>query len=680
MKGKFGDSGSDTSSGKGSKGRFNLLGGQGLAKSATSGELSQKKPVRNFVIPKKDKNPPLFGQEFVPKFQTVEQQPLLIIKRTPSKINLPKETKPKVALNTKMLDTKKYFGLQDSAKKPPKRAGIGPKAGETVTKEAAKSPVKGPRGQCLVKQQSLPETAGERLGVRKTSFNFEVEDEDLNDIDGYIEELLKNEKELEKPVDPDKFKHVSDEDQPKTKDEKVDSSIEDLLKALEVETGVKDTEAEIEQPREFISQFSGEAGTNKPEDKIEDLLSWIEDLDHDVRDTDRAKSFSDFKYKNLERVLKANDEDLKGRVVGKLPTRNLSFFEQHLSGRPLVERRRDTSDDSDSSDDKNVAGRARKLRRSLGGGLKRSKTESQLKRNEPRNSVDLDMGSKVDIKKMLKVFESNDGPQQGAAPKRNFSIKRTSLQGNESTGDKDTLKPNFALKRNSYGGRSGTPSGGEESSPKKSVAESSKQDIVRRSLTKSKPVQGVIKKFEQCERTSKPPSKALTRSKTEVGFGTSTHSSTLEETLRDLERFVQQTIESIGSKYDDVGNNKVENESIKVAESNATESNAANLEVSRGENENRLESKPDAAPANTGVVNSEGTEFKQNAPEVSSPNLHENISETIPEVQQNAEKVEDIPDDSWCAKVYSSTQFFLTPTEGDGNSSGKSGEGHLQKI
>ncbi|KAJ8927919.1 hypothetical protein NQ314_019549 [Rhamnusium bicolor] len=80
-----------------------------LSKSATAGALSSKKPLRNFVLPPKESRKS-FGAEFVPQFKSAEPEPLLIIKRTPSKISLPKEVgKPKVAVNPNVFDTKKIF-------------------------------------------------------------------------------------------------------------------------------------------------------------------------------------------------------------------------------------------------------------------------------------------------------------------------------------------------------------------------------------------------------------------------------------------------------------------------------------------------------------------------------------------------------------------------------------------
>lgn len=317
-----------------------------LTKSATASNITNQKVVRNFVIPKKEKRNS-FGNEFIPKFKSAEPEPLLIIKRTPSKITLPKEHKPKVAVNTTPLNVnKKYFG--DPQKNTPKL-----KRSETVA-SVPKAPIK--------KQQSLPETKEESEKV--ISFNFEPED---TDIDDYIENLLANEEELQKPIDSNKFKIDYKQE---SEEEHISSSIEDLFKALDKETNVDEPEL----------------SSAKPENKIEDLLQWMEELDHQTEDRKVYRSFSDVKYKNLEKVLKAPSRG--SSIVSKIPKNNLTYFERHLSGKGVP---------TEESDDENK-----------GFSLKRSKTDVHC--NKPRTSVDLDAVKKVDIKKMLQKFESMDEP------------------------------------------------------------------------------------------------------------------------------------------------------------------------------------------------------------------------------------------------------------------------------
>lgn len=357
-----------------------------LSKSATAGNIN--KPLRNFVIPSKEKRKS-FGTEFVPKFKTAEPEPLLIIKRTPSKISLPKETKPKVAVNTAVLDAKKYFGEPKNNSKK-KQSSL--KRSETVS-VVTKTP--------LLKQSSLPETTTEIKEVK--TFNFEPEDDDMNNIDNYIENLIANEDELQKPIDPKKYTvEENGED-----GEKVSSSIEDLLKALETETKVDDIEVDI-----------------KSDEKIDDLLNWMEDLEHQTPDRKIYRSYSDAKYKNLERSLKIPNRSAS--IVSKIPKNNLHFFEMHLQGKGIPR------DDSSSSDENLIK---RNGERSKSFMLKRSKTEVNFK---PRTSVDLDAVSNVDVRKVLQKFETNQennqtktSPKLGLAKRRSFAnTKSTSFNFN----------------------------------------------------------------------------------------------------------------------------------------------------------------------------------------------------------------------------------------------------------
>ncbi|KAJ8968602.1 hypothetical protein NQ317_004418 [Molorchus minor] len=456
-----------------------------LAKSATAGTLSAAKPLRNFVLPPKDSRKS-FGSEFVPKFQSPEPEPLLIIKRTPSKINLPKEVgKPRMAVNTSVLDTKKYFG--NTSKKPPiKKSPL----------QKSESMAKIPR-QPLIKQSSLPETSDEKKEVQ--TFNFEPEDSDHKNTDDYIENLIANEDELHKPIDPKMYSFCTESPE-KSDEEKVSSSIEDLLKALETETKVEDEVLE-----------------EKPDEKIEDLLSWMDGLDYDVKDKKVCRSFSDAKYKNLERVLKSPQRS--DSVVSKIPKNNLTFFERHLAGKP--------TENSDNSDDANKPKK---------GVLQRSKTEVNFSRSDrPRSSVDLDSIKKVDIKKMLQKFES------------------TEQVNSEKERSKSPVRP--LMKRNSFASfRSTSPSTSEST---------------RKFISRGKPVKNAISKFESEPKefkkpsykkeniTRKPPLDTAQKNKLE-------NQPSIEDTLRDLENFVEQTIQSIGNKYEPEKERKEDNWCVNI--------------------------------------------------------------------------------------------------------------------
>lgn len=345
-----------------------------LTKSATTGELLSHKPVRNFVLPPKEKRKS-FGTEFVPKFQVNEPEPLLIIKRTPSKLNLPKEIgKPKVALSTNLENAKKYFGTPTSVIKKPTEPKPILKRSETVANVPKKS---------LIKQVSLPNKTEEKK--TEVKFNFEPLD-DSNEIDSYIENLMANEEELMKPIDPTKYQ--TQEEREEKEDETISSSIEDLFKALKTET-----------------KAEGDPLIDKKiDEKIDDLLTWMEDLEHQSRDRKTYRSLSDAKYKNLERVLKVPKR--ADSVVSKLPKDNIEYFERHLAGKSV---------DKDEAP-KSFA-------------LARSKTDIYC--NKPRTSIDLDAVSNVDIKKVLMKFEKAESQEKDEnkdkiVPKRSFG-KRFSL-------------------------------------------------------------------------------------------------------------------------------------------------------------------------------------------------------------------------------------------------------------
>lgn len=338
-----------------------------LTKSVTTSSITATPVIkRNFVLPPKDRRKS-FGKEFVP---VVEAEPLLVIKRTPSKINLPPEIgKPKVQVKTNLESAKKYFGATS----------------------AAKPPINKPKKSPLIKQASLPEKNTAPLNIppkipikseeerRKSLFNFEPEESDLQDIDNYIESLMKNE-DQPPPKIPDRA------------EEKVSSSIEDLLKALEVETNVEENEmVEV-----------------KPEEKIEDLLSWIEELDHKAEETQITSSLRPDKYKNLESVLKKPEK--AENVIHKLCKDNISLFENHLLGK--------TQKSLDLDRDDGLEGYQ----------LSKSKTDVHCNK---RSSVDLDAVKKVDIKKVLQKFENNDNKEpEFKQPKRSIVVPKNIVKRN----------------------------------------------------------------------------------------------------------------------------------------------------------------------------------------------------------------------------------------------------------
>lgn len=466
-------------------------------------DSSSPKSKRNFVIPQKHNN---VTSEFVSKFPPPECQPLLIIRRTPSKISLPKEVgKPKTMVNTSVLDTAKYFGPKASKNKPP----IPLKRSETMSKEKPKSP--------LVKQTSLPETADEMKDIK--TFNFEPEDSDLNEIDNYIENLIANEDELHKPIDRNKYKM---NDSPViSEDEKYSSSIEDLLRALETETTVKTDE---------IVETQGE-------EKIDDLLTWIEGLEHQSEDKKLTRSFSDVKYKNLEKILKIPTKS--DAVISKIPKQNLTLFESHLLGKESL-----VQDESDSDHADIRIGSF---------GLKRSKTEISCTRSEKpsRSSVDLEATSKVNIKKMLQKFESTDEGQL--------------------TKERSKSPVKIAHKRNSFAAF-------KSFSIEKEPIPTSKSFIL-----KPKPIKNTIKIFENTNNIEKgkppkyrsvsaSPEKKISNARSLMHMPkTATHKVdnfekiVSEKAFSDLEKFVENTLKSIGNKYEQVikDNKTVEQQSNK---------------------------------------------------------------------------------------------------------------------
>lgn len=263
-----------------------------------------------------------FGKEFIPKVKLPEPSPLLIIKRTPSKINLPSEPgKPKVVIKPNAEVVKKYFGDTTVKSRPPK-------------------PIMKPTSKKEVKQPS-PEKKKTPPLDRRVSFSFEPEESDIKELDNYIENLIANEAELLNPSKP-KTPEVS------SSLESICSSLDDLLKALEMETNTND---EVET-----------------DEKITDLLDWMDDLQY------QEGSMGDTKYKKLEESLKKPQRTES--LVSKIPRNSITFFERQFLGKRVENY-----------------------------GLSRSKTDVYCNQKH-RSSVDLDAVSKVDVKKVLQKFEN----------------------------------------------------------------------------------------------------------------------------------------------------------------------------------------------------------------------------------------------------------------------------------
>lgn len=195
-----------------------------------------------------------------PDPQVQLDQPLLVIRRPPNKVNLPKEIKPKVAVNATKFDAKKYFGLLS---KPLSNKPIN-------NKLLSNKPLSEPRSNKPLSSQSLSNKPLSNL----RSFSFELKDTDLDEADLYLDQLLRNDQEDQKPSD-----------------DALSSSIEDLLQTLDAE------------PQKEVDQ------------KADELLKWIEELEHQNTHVEHRKP-------------------QKGSVR-KLSTDSRRFFENVLSPRAL---------------------------------------------------------------------------------------------------------------------------------------------------------------------------------------------------------------------------------------------------------------------------------------------------------------------------------------------------------
>lgn len=284
-------------------------------------------------------------------YQKPDNTPLLIIKRTPTKINLPKEpvvlNKPRIASAENIQNAKKYFG---NVSKPVRKT--------LITK--------------VEKPKAEPEVRTEKpklVETQRPSFEFEPKPEDHDTVDDYIESLLAKEDQLQVPIVIPIAEVI--EEEPEKEAVALTESIEDLLKALEVETGLAD-EPEAPPP---------------DSEKIDELLHWMSELDHQPKENRLFRSYSDVKHKNLDRQLKIPQRS--ETVVNKI--KNKAFFERQLSG-VLKKRLVDTSLENISSENDFLK-------------LARSNTDIQC------NRAKHDDFSPKGIKGVLSRFENGDAPK-----------------------------------------------------------------------------------------------------------------------------------------------------------------------------------------------------------------------------------------------------------------------------
>lgn len=333
--------------------------------------------IRNFIKQKS------FDQSAPQLYSKPNDQPLLIIKRTPSKINVPKEpqvlAKPRIASLAKIEHAKKFFGDDMAKRQINKRPPI-------IRTERPKTII----GISMEQKPTEKEVKSKIEAAQRPSFEFEPQDDDLKDIDQYIENLLAKEDELLIPI-------VAPEEPTVEIKENLSESMEDLLKALEIETGT----AEEKVPEEFQTDEM---------EKLDDLLNWITELEHQPKDQKLFRSYSGVKYKNLETVLKTPKRTES--VINRLPKDNITFFERRLSG--IVRDKIDSSMEDIGNECRN--------------NFKLTKSQTDVYCNkQPRASVDLE-GIKIDIKGKLSMFEKKDEEEKPKAKlNKSQSMKSSSV-------------------------------------------------------------------------------------------------------------------------------------------------------------------------------------------------------------------------------------------------------------
>lgn len=338
---------------------------------------SSESAIRNFIKQKS------FDQPALQSYSKPDDQPLLIIKRTPSKINVPKEpqvlAKPRIASLAKIEHAKKYFG-DDTVKKQ-------------INKRPPLNRIERPKTIIGISMEHKPSEKEEKSKIeaaQRPSFEFEPQDDDLKDIDQYIENLLAKEDELLIPI-------VAPEESKVKIKENLSESIEDLLKALEIETGTMEQEV----PEEFQTVET---------EKLDDLLNWITELEHQPKDQKLFRSYSGVKYKNLETVLKTPRRSES--VINRLPKDNITFFERRLSG--IVRDEIDNSMEDIGNECRN--------------NFKLTKSQTDVYCNiHPRASVDLE-GINIDIRGKLSMFEKKDEEEKPKAKlNKSQSMKSSSV-------------------------------------------------------------------------------------------------------------------------------------------------------------------------------------------------------------------------------------------------------------
>lgn len=328
--------------------------------SGTNTPIKRGNAIQNFIRQNS------FDQKKPSPYIKPDDTPLLIIKRTPSKINLPKEpklvNKPRITPLQNIKNAQKYFGM-DNQKPESRRSSLikieKPKVVETPQPKEEKV-------ENLLTKSQHP------------SFDFEPQEADIEGIDDYIENLLASEDKLMIPILPPT---ADGEEQI----EPLSESIEDLLKALEVETGLKDTSEDVYLPPDIGSE------------KLDDLLNWMSDLEHQPKEQKLFRSYSAVKYKNLEDSLRTPKRS--DSLVSKIPKDNISFFEKQFA---LIRKRKDESLEDVSTENNFIK-------------LSKSKTDGNCNKQKiPADLSDI----KVDVKSVLSKFEKPD-TQHIALKKRN---------------------------------------------------------------------------------------------------------------------------------------------------------------------------------------------------------------------------------------------------------------------
>lgn len=385
---KSSKSNSGTSTPKTSSGRTTPKSSKNTSGSNTpksvSGRTTPQKistPKNNFGTTTPTKSKPSAIQNFIKQSsfdlknqEKTENTPLLIIRRTPSKINLPKEqpllNKPRIAPLSSIQNAKKYFGEERTVIKK-----------STIKIEPKKVQ---PKIEPKKEEKKLVE-------AQRASFEFEPLETDLEAADDYINNLLASEDQLLTP-NPSPTKHLDDIS--------LSKSIEDLFKALEVETStIEDIDLKIQN--------------DVTDEKIDELLTWMTDLEHQHRPEDRKlfRSYSDVKYKDLEHNLKTPKRS--DSIVSKIPKDNIKFFEKRFAA---IKNQKEIEDSTENSFIKlaksNSENRFNKL----------MKSQTEVICNQSKIPDDLNE-IKIDIKNVRSMFEKNESDIPKPTLKKSNSLR-----------------------------------------------------------------------------------------------------------------------------------------------------------------------------------------------------------------------------------------------------------------